>query len=86
MTRYYPEAGIFEFDQGFSSLIGENQTFTIYEANEDVIGVGCDSHHVVAYGHTTTVDPISSVAIVDEFRDARGVKAGDVVMIRKAGR
>jgi hypothetical protein len=81
---YDPQTGILIFDQGWESLIGENQSFTIYESAEDAIGIGCDVYRVAAYAETTTVDPISSLAVVTETRSPRGVKRGDLVTIRRA--
>ena len=81
---YDAQTGILIFDQGWESLIGENQTFTIYESIDDAIGISCNPYRVAAYAQTTTVDPISSMAVVTEVRGPRGIKPGDLVTIRRA--
>ncbi len=75
-----PEAGMFTFDAGTNSRILPNQSFVVY-AVTPTTGV-CNVYHAVGYAHTTQVDPVSSVAFVDQILDARGVQPGDVVMVR----
>jgi len=73
-------SGTLIFDAGHGSGIANNQAFVIYAA-EQATG-NCNLYKAVAYVHTTRVDPISSVAIVDQSLDQRGIKDGDVVMVK----
>ncbi|MGK5087551.1 hypothetical protein WDW86_08330 [Bdellovibrionota bacterium FG-2] len=75
-----PEAGMFIFDAGTQSRIFPNQSFVVY-AVTPATGI-CSLFHVVGYAHTTQVDPVSSVAFVDQILDPRGVQPGDIVMVR----
>lgn len=74
-------AGTFTFNQGADSLIGMNQDFVVYAA---VPGEGaCAVYQALAYGQTSEVDPVSSVATITQSLDSsRPVEVGDVVMVK----
>jgi len=80
VKEYIPSAGLFIFDAGYQSRLKVNQAFEVYAADSSAAAV-CDVYKTVAYAHTSSVDAVSSVAIVDQLLDPRGVLPGDVVMI-----
>lgn len=84
VREFVPEMGTLIFDAGRSSRILPNQTFEVYAATSTTSQGACDVYKVVAYVHTTSVDQVSSTAIVDKLWDSRGIQPGDVVMIRDA--
>lgn len=84
VRHYDPDTGILIFDEGWDSLLGNEQTFTVYSAAEDAIGINCTSFLPVADVRTTRVDSITSIAIVDEIRHSRGIQVGDLVLVRRA--
>lgn len=75
-------AGTFIFDAGTQSLLLPNQTFAVY-AVTPATGV-CNVFQAVANAHTTTVEPLSSIATIDQTLDPLGVQVGDLVVIRQA--
>jgi hypothetical protein len=77
-----PSDGTFIFDAGFQQRLAPQQTFVVYAAQSG--GGTCDVFKAVAYTHTLQVDPVSSVATVDQSFDARGIQVGDAVMVRVA--
>ncbi len=80
VREFVPETGIVLFDAGSNLNIASNQTFVVY-AVEPAVGI-CDVFKAVAYIRTSKVDPLSSVALVDSFQDARGIHPGDIVVVR----
>jgi len=80
VRKFNAAAGTLIFDAGYNSNIANNQAFVIY-AVEPATGA-CDLYEAVAYVHTTRIDPISSLAVVDQSLDPRGIKEGDVVMVK----
>jgi hypothetical protein len=74
--------GTLVFGAGRQSGLAPDQTFEVYAVTPSV-GV-CEVYKTVAYVHTQRVDSVSSVAVVDQSLDGRGVKEGDVVMVREA--
>ena len=81
VKQYIPSAGLFIFNAGLQSRIRVNQMFEVYAADSSASGV-CEVYKTVAYGHTSSVDAVSSLAIVDQILDSRGILPGDVVMVR----
>lgn len=81
VRQYIPSAGLFIFNAGLQSRIRVNQMFEVYAADSSTSGV-CEVFKTVAYGHTSSVDAVSSLAIVDRILDSRGILPGDVVMVR----
>ena len=78
-----PATGTLIFDDGDQAGIRPNQTFIIYAPTDDTPKGVCNVFQPVAFIHTTAVFPVSSEAIIDKILDTRGVKVGDVVMIRR---
>jgi hypothetical protein len=83
VMEYMPSTGTLFFDAGVTSRINPNETFTIYARTDDTSTGVCNVYRPVAYAHTSRVDTVSSEAIVDQVLDSRGIRAGDVVMIRQ---
>lgn len=75
-----PETGMVTFDQGAQSKIATGQAFEVYGVTPSE-GI-CDVFTVVANIRTTRVNTVSSEAQTDVARSPRGIKVGDVVMIR----
>jgi hypothetical protein len=73
---------MFIFDAGVQSRIAANQAFEVYAPVDSSIQGSCNVYRTVAYGHTTNANTVSSMAIVDQILDSRGIQEGDVVMIR----
>ena len=83
VKEYLPSAGLVIFDQGVQAGLGMNQAFEVYAPTDTSTVGGCNVFQVVANVHTTSVDTVSSTAMVDQMLDStRGIMAGDVVMIR----
>ncbi len=80
VLTYRPESGLIYLDAGSFSLLAPNQALEI-DTLERSSGQ-CEVYKSVAYAHTTQVDLMSSEAQVDQIFDARGVRAGDVIMVR----
>lgn len=80
VREYVSETGIVFFDAGSNVNLAPDQTFVVY-AVEPALGI-CDVFKAVAYIRTSKVDPLSSVAIVDSIQDSRGIRAGDIVVVR----
>jgi len=74
-----PEVGGFIIDQGANARVSLNQKFAVY-ALTNASGV-CHVYQVVAYAHANRIDPVSSLALVDQSVDPAGVKVGDLVML-----
>ena len=82
VKEYIPSAGLFIFDAGQQARLKVNQSFEVYAADSSANGV-CDVYKTVAYAHTSSVDAVSSLAVVDQVFDSRrGILAGDLVMVR----
>jgi hypothetical protein len=77
------ESGMLIFDAGTQSRIAAGQSFVIYAASAS--SGACDVYKAVANVRTVRVEAISSVAQIDESLDSRGVREGDIVMVRVAG-
>lgn len=77
-----PDGNFVTFSAGERSRISPNQNFVVYAANDS--SATCQVYKAVAYVKTNQVDPVSSVAHVEQFRDSRGVRVGDVVMVQSA--
>lgn len=80
VKEYIPSAGIFIFDAGSQARLKVNQAFEVYAADSSAEAV-CNVYKTVAYAHTSSVGAVSSVAIVDQLLDPRGILPGDVVMV-----
>lgn len=83
VREFVPETGSLIFDAGAKSRLTPHQTFVVYAVTPSV-GI-CDVFKAVAYIHTVRVDTVSSVAVVDQILDSRGIEPGDLVMVRAAG-
>ena len=83
VREFDPNSGALVFDQGAQSRIALDQGFEVYAVTPST-GI-CDVYKAVAYAHTTQVNTISSTAQVDQMLDSRGIKEGDIVMIRSNG-
>jgi hypothetical protein len=82
VKEYIPSAGLFIFDAGQQARLKVNQAFEVYAADSSANGV-CDVYKTVAYAHTSSVDAVSSLAVVDQVLDSRrGILPGDLVMVR----
>lgn len=77
-----PDGNFVTFSSGSRSRIGLNQVFMVYAAADS--NAACQVYKSVAYIKTNQVDPVSSIARVEQFRDSRGVKVGDIVMVQPA--
>jgi hypothetical protein len=80
VRKVVPEAGIIVFDAGANSRVGLNQGFTIYAPTPS--NGACGAFEAMAYARTSQVDTVSSVALIDKVLSSRGVKEGDLVMVR----
>jgi hypothetical protein len=83
VREYIPNVGVLIFDAGFQSRLAPNQAFVVYAATDASVTGACHVFKPMAYIHTTSVDTVSSAAVVDQVLDSRGVQDGDVVMIRQ---
>ncbi len=72
----------FIFTPGTDEGIDVNQTFQVYA--QVPVSSGCGIFDPVANVHTIQAGGPSSTAIVDSTLDSRGVKPGDVVLVRDA--
>lgn len=83
---YIPSAGLVIFDAGVQSRIANNQAFEIYAPTDASAFGTCNVYKTVAYVHTTSVNTVSSTALVDQIMSSsRDIQPGDVVMIRSMG-
>lgn len=80
VREYHPTQGVLYFDQGTQSRLQPNQTFVVYAVTEST--GSCEVYKPMAYVHTTRVDTISSLAIVDQSLDSRDIQVGDLVLVR----
>ncbi len=85
-----PETGDFVFDAGWQSRIERNQRFVIYAASGLTGSAGsnsnCEVYDVVATARTVRVDPVSSVALIEERFGSGVVHEGDIVMVGRVER
>jgi hypothetical protein len=74
--------GLVIFDAGTALNIKKDQLFEIYELNNNTPDGACDLFKVIAHIHTTQVNTLSSIALVDQLFNNGVIKIGDVVMGR----
>ena len=84
VRSYNPATGVLVFDEGDQSHLAPNQTFVIYAPTDRSAEGVCNLFQVIAYIHTSEVNPVSSQALVDQILDPRGIQIGDVIMVRRA--
>jgi hypothetical protein len=82
-VREVDSDGSFIFDAGQNAMLGINQAFAVY-AVTPATGA-CNVYKAVANVHTRQVEPLSSIAVVDQSLDPRGVQVGDRVVVRAVG-
>ena len=85
VKNYDANAGMLIFDAGTQFRLGPNQAFEVYAPIDNSPTGMCNVFQTVAYVHTTAVSTASSTAMVDQVLDSRGVKSGDIVMVRTMG-
>jgi len=79
-----PSGDVVIFDAGTQSALEPNQAFEVYAPS--VAEGSCDVYRTVAAVHSDRVDTRSTTAQVDALYGSRGIKAGDVVLIRETGK
>ncbi len=89
VREFIPGAGVLVFDAGSQSRIAVNQEFEIYAPAPTGSDV-CEVFKVLAYAHTTQVNAVSSVALLDWSLSSRSLSSttkgdlilpGDLVMV-----
>ncbi|OFZ19072.1 MAG: hypothetical protein A2X94_09980 [Bdellovibrionales bacterium GWB1_55_8] len=75
-----PEAGIFTMDAGSQERMTVNQKLVVYSALP-AIGA-CGVFKAIAYARIERVDPVSSLAVIEQTLDSREISEGDVVMLK----
>lgn len=75
-----PNTGLFVFDAGSQSNLGQSQSFTVLAPTDTTSTGVCNVYQPVAIAHSTLVTPVSTTAQTDQTY-GRAVQAGDVVMI-----
>jgi hypothetical protein len=77
------ETGVLTIDAGIDHRLRPNDAFVMYVPVINSPTPACGVFKTVGYGHAVSVDAVSSTLLLDQNLDSRGVKEGDIVMVRR---
>ena len=83
VTRYDPEHGEVDFDQGTDFRLGANEAFTIYSPETSIAAGGTGYSRVKAHVRSIRVEAMLTTALIEDFvAGFDAISEGDLVRIR----